>query len=221
MRTREWDRLIAPQLMSALPGTWIARKGYLSSVPDGGHLAWHVTRQVTIGGGYKFHAIIQPLYVVSEVMVGDLGADLGHAVPGVRSYFTAETADDVPVDEIRDLIRGYALPYLDRYGNDLKSFLELTTEFAKSRPRRRGTWTTEAWTAGAHTLRGDWRKARRSWTNCLRELAQFEDDLAPRLRKLAAQALDADDPQTRDAVVGWLHENEVEMKRIWGLPPSS
>lgn len=217
MRTREWDELIAPQLMSALPGAWVARDGYLSRVADDGHLAWHVTRQVTRGGGYKFHAIIQPLYVVSEVMVGDLRADLGHGVPGVRSYFTETAVDQVPVDEVLGLITRYAVPYFNRYGTDLKSFLKLTTSFAKPRPQRRGTWTTEAWTAGAYSLRGDWRRAQRAWAGCLLELALFDDDLAPGLRKLAAQALDAHDTQTRSAVVGWLLENEAAMKRIWRL----
>lgn len=37
------------------------------------------------------------------------------------------------------------------------------------------------------------------------------------LRKLAALGVDADDPQTRGAVVAWLEENEAEMRRIWRL----
>lgn len=217
MRMREWDGLIAPRLVSALPGTWRARGGYLSRVAGEGHLAWHLTRQGRRGGGYRFHAIIQPLYVVSEVMVGDLQVELGHGVPGVRSFFTEVEADQVPVEEIRDLISAYAVPYFSRYGTDLKSFLDLSTSLARSRPQRRGTWNTEAWTAGACSLRGDWRRARRAWADCLRELAQFDDDLSPRLRKLAAQALDAHDHQSRDAVVGWLLENEDEMKRLWHL----
>jgi hypothetical protein len=154
---------------------------------------------------------------VSEVVDRSLGEILGHGVTGVRSYFTEDEPDAVPVDEIRALIQRFALPHFDRYGQDLKSFVKLTTSFAKSRPQRRGTWSTEAWTAGAYSLLNDWTRSRQSWQNCLLELAQFDDDHAPEVRKLAVQAVDAKDDQTQAAVVAWLGENEADMKRRWGL----
>lgn len=108
------------------------------------------------------------------MLVGNFDEILGHGVRGVRSFFTAETPDAVPVDEIVLLIQQFAFPYFDRYGRDLRSFLTLTTGLARSRPERRGTWTTEAWTAGACTLLGDWEGAGRAWANCLTELAYFD-----------------------------------------------
>lgn len=217
MRTREWDQLVAPQLTNALPGTWTIRSGYLSHVPGEGHLAWHVSRQVTRGGGYRFHAVIQPLYVVSDVVDRGLGEILGHGDPGVRAYFTEDEPDAVPVEEIQALIQRFALPHFERFGRGLSSFLKLVTSFAKIRPHQRGTWSTEAWTAGAHTLLDDWKRARNSWQDCLLELAQFDDDHAPDLRRLAAQAVDAKDAETRAAIVAWLGENENEMKGKWNL----
>jgi hypothetical protein len=85
-------------------------------------------------------------------------------------------------------------------------------------PERRGTWTTEAWTAGACSLLGDWAAARRAWANCLTELAYFDADLAPETRRLAAHGVDADDSQRRSALVARLLENEQEMRVRWHLP---
>ncbi|QNN54408.1 hypothetical protein [Nocardioides mesophilus] len=217
MRTREWDQHVAPRLLEALPDGWSARNGHLSSVAAEGHLAWHISRQVSKSGGFEFHAVIQPLYVCSTVLVGNFDEILGHGVRGVRSFFTAATPDAVPVHEIVPLIQRYALPYFDRYGRDLPSFLSLTTGFARSRPEGRGTWTTEAWTAGAHSLLGDWPEARRSWGNCLTELAYFDSDVAPETRRLAAHGVDAHDGPRRSALVAWLLENERDMRVRWHL----
>lgn len=151
------------------------------------------------------------------MLVGNFDEILGHGVHGVRSFFTAQTPDAVPVDEIVPLIQRFAFSYFDRYGRDLRSFLALPTGFARSRPEGRGTWTTEAWSAGAYSLLGDWAEARRAWANCLTELAYFGDDLAPETRRLAAHGVDADDSERRSALVAWLLENEREMRVTWHL----
>ena len=130
----------------------------------------------------------------------------------MRSFVVADTLNEVPVEEIVSLARRFALPYFDRYGTDLRSFLTLPTGFARSRPEGRGTWTTEAWTAGAYSLLDKWAEAKRAWTNCLRELAYFGDDLAPETRRLAAHGADAGDSERRSALVAWLLENEREMR---------
>jgi len=187
-------------------------------VAGSGHLAWRITQQSTRSGGYSFYANIQPLYVVTDKLVGDLGVELGRGVPGANYYFPkAEDPQSVPVADIRLLFERFAVPHFERYGRDLKSFVKLPTAFAKSRPQRRGTWNTEAWSAGAYSFLGDWKQARQSWLNCLLGLAQFEGDHEPMLRKLAVLGVDAEDPQIRGAVVGWLGENEAEMRRIWEL----
>lgn len=218
MKTREWDRHVAPRLLEALPAGWSAYNGHLSTVAAEGHLAWHISRQISRSGGFEFHAVIQPLYIHSTVLVGNFDEILGHGVRDVRSFFIADTPDEVPVDEIMSLARRFALPYFERYGTDLRSFLALTTGFARSRPEGRGTWTTEAWTAGAYSLLGEWAAARRAWTDCLTELAYFEADLAPETRRLAAHGADADDSERRSALVAWLLENEREMRARWRLP---
>jgi hypothetical protein len=99
----------------------------------------------------------------------------------------------------------------------VKSFVKLPTAFATSRPQRRGAWRTEACAAGAYSFLGAWKRARQSWLNCLLGLAELDDDREPMLRKLAALGVAADDHQTGGAVVGWLAENETEMRRIWEL----
>lgn len=218
MKTREWDRHVAPRLLEALPAGWSACNGRLSTVAADGHLAWHISRQVSRSGGFEFHAVIQPLYIYSTVLVGNFDEILGHGAKGVRSFFIADTPDEVPVDEIVSLARGFAFPYFERYGTDLRSFLILTTGFARSRPERRGTWTTEAWAAGAYSLLGEWAEAGRAWADCLTELAYFDADLAPETRRLAAHGADARDDERRSALVGWLHENEREMRVRWRLP---
>lgn len=217
MKTSQWDRQVAPRLLQSLPDGWSARNGHLSRLAADGHLAWHVSRQVSRSGGFEFHAVIQPLFIPSTVLVGNFDEILGHGVRGVRSYFTAETPDAVPVDEIVALVQRFAFPYFDRYGRDLRAFLSLTTGLARSRPHGRGTWTTEAWTAGACTLLGDWEAAGRAWANCLTELAYFDADLAPETRRLAAQGVDADDSHRRSALVAWLLENEHDMRATWHL----
>jgi hypothetical protein len=218
MKTREWDREVAPCLLEALPDGWSAHNGHLSSIAADGHLAWHVSRQVSKSGGFEFHAVIQPLYIQSKILVGNFDEILGHGIGGVRSFFTADTPDVVPVDEIVSLIQHFAFPYFDRYGRDLPSLVTLTSGFARTRPGGRGTWTTEAWTAGACSLVGDWTQARRAWANCLTELAYFDADLAPETRRLAAHGVDADDGQRRSALVARLLENEQEMRVRWHLP---
>jgi hypothetical protein len=130
----------------------------------------------------------------------------------------SDTSCVVPVDEIVDLARRFAMPYFDRYGTDLGSFLELPTGFARPRPDGRGTWTTEAWTAGAYSLLGEWAEAQRAWTNCLTELAYFGDDLAPETRRIAAHGADAGDSERRSALIARLMENEREMRVRWRLP---
>ena len=218
MRTRRWDEHVAPRLVPALPGRWIVRDGCLWHVAGSGHLAWRITRQPTRSGGYSFYADIQPLYVVTDKLVGDLGFELGHGVPGANYYFPkAEDPEAVPVSDIWLLFERFAVPHFNKYGRELKAFVKLPTAFAKSRPQRRGTWNTEAWAAGAYSFLGDWKRARQSWRNCLFELAQFDDDHEPKLRNLAVHAVDADNPQTCGAVVAWLEENEAEMRRIWKL----
>ena len=218
MKTRDWDRHVAPRLLEALPSGWSARNGHLSTVAADGHLAWHISRQVSRSGGFEFHAVIQPLYVYSTALIGNFDEILGHGAKDVRSFFVAKTPDEVPVEAIVTLSRRFAMPYFDRYGTDLRSFLTLPTDFARSRPEGRGTWTTEAWAAGAHSLLGDWAEARRAWTNCLTELAYFGDDLAPETRRLAAHGADAGDSERRSALVAWLLENEREMRVKWRLP---
>lgn len=218
MRTREWDRDVAPRLLEALPEGWSAHNGHLSTVAADGHLAWHISRQLSRSGGFELHAVIQPLYVCSTVLVGNFDKILGHGVDDVRSFFIAHTPDEVPVEEIVSLAHRFALPYFDRYGTGLRSFLALPVDFARSRPDGRGTWTTEAWTAGAHSLLGEWAEAKRAWTNCLTELAYFAEDLAPETRRLAAHGADAGDAESRAALVAWLLENEREMRVRWHLP---
>lgn len=218
MKTREWDRHVAPRLLEALPEGWSARNGHLSAVAADGHLACHISRQVSRSGGFEFHAVIQPLYIYSTTLVGNFDEILGHGAKDVRSFFVADTPDEVPVEEIASLAHRFALPYFDRYGTDLGSFLALPIKFARSRPEGRGTWTTEAWTAGAYSLLGEWAEATRAWTNCLTELAHFGEDLAPETRRLAAHGADAGDSERRSALVGWLLENEVEMRSRWRLP---
>ena len=215
MKTRDWDRHVAPRLLEALPEGWTARNGHLSSIAADGHLAWHISRQVSQSGGYEFHAVIQPLYVVSTVLVGNFDEILGHGPRRVRSFFTEDTPDEVPVEEIVSLVRRFAFPYFERYGTDLRSYLALPTGFARSRPGGRGTWTTEAWAGGAHSLLGEWDLAARSWSACLTELAYFDADLAPDTRRLAAHGADAGDAERRAALVAWLLENESEMRAIW------
>lgn len=218
MKTREWDRHVAPRLLDSLPGGWSAHKGHLSTIAADGHLAWHISRQVSKSGGFEFHAVIQPLYIYSDVLVGNLDEILGHGVGGVRSFFTEQTPEEVPVHEIVPLFERFALPYFHRYGRDLVAFLTLPTGFARARPVGRGTWTTEAWTAGAYSLLGDWTKARRSWANCLTEMAYFDADLAPETRRLAAHGVDAEGQQLRSALLAWLGENERDMRDTWRLP---
>jgi hypothetical protein len=187
-------------------------------VPETARLAWRVTRQPTRSGGYSFYANIQPLYVVTDKLVGDLGIELGHGVPSARDYFPkADDPQAVPVADIRLLFERFAVPHFEQYGRDLKSFVKLPATFAKSRPQRRGTWNTDAWAAGAYSFLGDWKRARQSWQGCLTELAQFDSDHEPMLRKLAALGVEADNLQTRGTVVAWLEENEAEMRRIWRL----
>jgi hypothetical protein len=218
MRTRSWDEHVAPQLVATLSDGWTIRDGCLWRVAGSGHLAWRITRQSAHRGGYSFYAGIQPLYVVTDKLVGDLGFELGHGVRGANYYFPkAKDPQSVPVADIRLLFERFAVPHFEKYGRDLKSFVKLPTAFAKSRPQRRGTWNTEAWAAGAYSFLGDWKRARQSWLNCLLGLAQFDDDHEPILRKLAALGVDADDPQTCGAVVAWLEQNEAEMRRIWRL----
>ena len=218
MRTREWDRDVAPRVLEALPEGWSAHNGHLSTVAADGHLAWHISRQLSRSGGFELHAVIQPLYVCSTVLVGNFDKILGHGVDDVRSFFIAHTPDEVPVEEIVSLAHRFALPYFDRYGTGLRSFLALPVDFARSRPDGRGTWTTEAWTAGAHSLLGEWAEAKRAWTNCLTELAYFAEDLAPETRRRLRRGRRAGDAESRAALVAWLLENEREMRVRWHLP---
>ena len=132
LKTREWDRHVAPGLLEALPEGWSAYNGHLSTVAADGHLAWHISRQVSRSGGFEFHALIQPLYIYSTVLVGNFDEILGHGDTDVRSFFIADTPDEVPLDEIVSLVRRFAFPYFERYGTDLRSFLTLTTGFART-----------------------------------------------------------------------------------------
>ena len=114
MKTREWDRHVAPRLLEALPEGWSAHNSSLSTVAADGHLAWHISRQVSRSGGFEFHAVIQPLYVYSTALIGNFDKGNPRARrQGRAELLVADTLDEVPVEEIVSLARRFALPYFN------------------------------------------------------------------------------------------------------------